>query len=657
MAFKKMDTQALPPRQWALVGFPATGKAQPLDALIKVPGGWKSMRKIALYDKVCAPDGDPSMVTGVFPQGVQRVYKITFADGRTARATKDHLWQVHYRYWKTPRVLATSDIVRLMENPTYTDRLYVPLVTGEMGKKTNLPIDPYILGVLLGDGSLSDGDASFTKPDEELAAHVEKRLETGYKLSHMPDHFRYNIVQTSGARQQGIKGVTPNEYMEQLKVLGLSGKRSYEKFIPIIYRHASLEQRMDLLRGLLDTDGTVGKNKAISFSTTSSWLAHDVQELVWSIGGMCHIGTREPSYTHNGEKRQGRTAYILHIRCATPGDLFSLTRKKERALPTQYSDHLKLRVVSVESDGEEECQCIRVSHPSELYITDNYVVTHNSTFATQMTGPLLVVNSDHRFAEVARLAPNGVYELSDKPADNINAERIAQLLRENMADSDVKTVVIDSLTSILSPLVVEAIMDNDAGRNKNRVSAFKEKALTMRLLQDTITGWGCDTLWIYHLRTGLDGQAKEKESTTITTVELARLRRSLNMQIGLTVNNGKRGATVIWARRGRSGMTLWDDTGCWKGMPEKIEQAVYGGLTVEDMERMEAETPKSFPNPAAAIAWGFEQGCFNDAVHAQNAYDEIKREQQPKTAGEMWQLWIADVERRKLEANQEPVAA
>lgn len=269
-----------------------------------------------------------------------------------------------------------------------------------------------------------------------------------------------------------------------------------------------------------------------------------------------------------------------------------------------------------------------------------------------MRTPLLPIDADHRFAEVAHLAQGDVLELSENPSDHVNAERIASVLRSNMDGSGVKTIVVDSLTSILTPLVVEAILDNDAGRNRNRVSAFKDKALAMRLLQDTITGWGVDTLWIYHLRTGLDGQAKEQENTSISTVELARLRRSLNMQIGLTVVNGKRCATVIWARRGRSGINLWDDTGCWKGMPEKIEQAVYGGLTVEDMERLEAQKPKGFAGPQEAIAWGYEQDCFNDAVHAKNAYEELKREKKPQSAQEMFALWIEEVQRRVNEPKE-----
>lgn len=278
-----------------------------------------------------------------------------------------------------------------------------------------------------------------------------------------------------------------------------------------------------------------------------------------------------------------------------------------------------------------------------------------STFAAQMQGPMLVVDADHRFAEVARLALDEVFQLSDEPADNVNAERITALLRDNMTGSGVKTIVVDSLTSILSPLVVEAIMDNDAGRNKNKVSAFKDKALALRLIQDAITGFGVNTLWIYHTRQGLDGQAREREFTSISTVELARLRRSLNLQLKVVEDGDKRGIKVEWARCGRSNITLWDDTGRWRGMPERIETAVYGGLTVEDMERIEDSTPATFSGPEDAIAWGHEKGAFRDAVHAKNSYDKVKADKQPKSAAEMWKLWIENVEEHLKEKEQEKV--
>lgn len=270
-----------------------------------------------------------------------------------------------------------------------------------------------------------------------------------------------------------------------------------------------------------------------------------------------------------------------------------------------------------------------------------------STFAAQMRGPQVVVDADQRYQEVAHLVAQDVYELSEDGADNVNPERIAELLRANMSGSGAKTVIVDSLSAIITPIVTQAMLDNEAGRNTNRVAAFKDKAMAMRLLQDAITGFGLDTLWIYHYRTGLDSRANKVTSTSISAVELARLRRSLNAELAISNDNGTYSVKVVWARAGKSGMTLTDNTGTWEGMPEKLEQAIYGGLTNDDMKAMAGRTPEKFSSPADAIAWGFETGAFRDAVHAQNAYDKLKTEKAPSTATEMWTLWIADVEERK----------
>lgn len=298
------------------------------------------------------------------------------------------------------------------------------------------------------------------------------------------------------------------------------------------------------------------------------------------------------------------------------------------------------------------------AYPRRLWGLYGFPGSGKSTFAARLRGPLLVIDADHRFDEVARLAGD-VYALSDRPADNVDSERIAAQLRANMPGADVRTVVIDSLTAILAPLVTAAILDNDAGRNTNQVVAFKAKALAMRQLQDSVTGWGTDCLWIWHLQEGRNAKAKEVETATVSRTELVRLTRSLNMMLRVIEDNGRRGIHVDWARRGRSGVTVWDTSGNWEGIPEAIERAVYDGLTEADRNRLEAATPASFAGPEQAIAWGFEQGVFKDAVHAGNAYEAIKREHKPATAAEMWPLWLADVQARKAEqaAMTEPAPA
>lgn len=280
-------------------------------------------------------------------------------------------------------------------------------------------------------------------------------------------------------------------------------------------------------------------------------------------------------------------------------------------------------------------------YPTRQWAIVGYPDAGKSTFAARMRGPLLTIDADHRFGEVVRsLRIGNAYELGDRPEDVADVRRIAELLKRDMPGSDVGTIVVDSLTAIIAPLVNEAVMANDAGANKNRMSAFKDKALAMRTLQDAVTSWGRDTLWIYHLRDGRDANANKIVSTTISPVELARLRRSLNMVLRVVNQDGKRGIAVDWAREGRSGLLIMDGGNMWEGMPEAIERAVYDGLTDSDRAELKSATPQTFASMGDAIAWGYDQGCFRDAVHAQNTYNKVKEEGKPKAPAEMWKLWI-----------------
>ena len=284
--------------------------------------------------------------------------------------------------------------------------------------------------------------------------------------------------------------------------------------------------------------------------------------------------------------------------------------------------------------------------PRRLWALVGFPGSGKSTFAAQMRGPILAIDADQRFNEVARLAAAGAYELSDTPADNVIVEQIVKRLHDGMPGSDVRTIVVDSLTAIMAPLVSQAILANEDGQNRNRMTAWKDKALAMRLLQDAVNMWGTDVLYTWHLQAGRDAKAAEIITETVSRTEIARLYRSLNLKLTV-LQNGRRGIRVDWARRGRSGIEIWDDGDCWAGMPERIEQAVYGGLSPTDQDAIEKTTPASFVGPEQAIAWGFEQGCFEALVHARNAYDRLKSDHQPQTAHEMWSLWIADITARK----------
>ena len=286
------------------------------------------------------------------------------------------------------------------------------------------------------------------------------------------------------------------------------------------------------------------------------------------------------------------------------------------------------------------------TYPPRHWSIVGYPGSGKTTFAAQMCGPKLVIDADHRFTEVLDLSDDEVYALSDNPADNVDPDAINRILLENMPGSGVKTIVIDSLTAIITPFVVQAMIDREKGRSRNLMAGFQKKALAMRQLQDAVTRWGTDSLWIYHLQDSRDANATAVVRSTVSQTEIARLTRSINLQLQIVEENQRRGIQVVWARRGRSGLTIWDDSGVWKDMPARIEASVYDGLTQNEQANIEASMPKVFPNSETAISWGFEQNIFATIEASRRVYEALKLEASPRSAREMAALWVAEVRAR-----------
>jgi len=344
--------------------------------------GWRPIGKLAVGDALASIDGGPSIVTGVFPQGLRDVYCVTFSDGRQTQACAEHLWRVHYRDWDAPRVMTTEQVGRKLACARYRGRLWIDMPTGDWGSDEPLPIDPWILGALLGDGNFGGGSPGFSTVATEMLERMRRALPETIELRARggPD---YCIVQREGAHARGVRGVRPNPVMQALEALGLRGVPSHEKFVPSAYLSANRRARLELLRGLLDTDGWVERWGSVRFSTSSARLAMDVIELVRSLGGWCSMTHKRPSFSYLGERRDGRTAYVLTITHPEPRSLFLLSEKQVRA-PECLRRRRKPVFSSIEPAGRAEVQCISVSHPSQLYITDDHVVTHNTSLALNM---------------------------------------------------------------------------------------------------------------------------------------------------------------------------------------------------------------------------------------------------------------------------------
>ena len=164
--FEKLDleTSGFQPSDFIIIaGRPSMGKAQPVDAMVKTLTGWTRMGNLRPGDALASVDGRPSMVSGVFPQGPRQVYRVTFSDGRSTECCAEHLWRVHSRSWREPRTLSTARLAAMLAITRYSHRLWIDVPSGDYGHSDPLPLDPWLLGALLGDARCPEAACDFRR--------------------------------------------------------------------------------------------------------------------------------------------------------------------------------------------------------------------------------------------------------------------------------------------------------------------------------------------------------------------------------------------------------------------------------------------------------------------------------------------------------------
>ena len=371
------------------------GKAMITSSKIYTPNGVKKMGELFIGDSVIGSNGKPCTVTGIFPQGKKELYKITFNDGFYTLCCNEHLWSVSSpNYGKNRKnnrikkslVLSTKQMfeggkitikgvgvnsTKDYEIETYykssngNNKWQIPIVKPiQFNNNDSLPIDPYLLGLSLGDGH-------FTKTSVKFGVHNDDYDELLGE---------FNLIENTPYKNVRIGYINLKESITKLK---LQDSRSHNKFIPEIYKYSSIKNRLSILQGLMDTDGHCMLRKngnfcGTEFSTISEKLCDDVAEIVHTLGGICRKKSRKSYYKKNGVKVECNISYRLNIKLPSGMNPFRLKRKSERYIePKKYPTGRYIK--NIEKFGEDECVCISVDSPDKLYVVEYGIVTHNTT--------------------------------------------------------------------------------------------------------------------------------------------------------------------------------------------------------------------------------------------------------------------------------------
>ena len=352
---------------------------EPVSSLIPTIDGFKAMGDVVVGDKVFGSDGKVCNVLKTFDHMDKDIYRVHFNDESFIDCGLEHLWKVrtsNMRYRnKGWMVLSTAEILNrgLFYSSSYRDRngykprykWEIPVTEPVQYSEKGYFIHPYILGVCIGDGSMCGGTVTISIPNFEIetSERVLRYLNSEYTLTRNDSAScpRYMIVKREYSRY--------NAYIREIARLGLNVK-GCDKFIPKEYLLGSVEQRLDLLRGLMDSDGTISKGNKVSYSTTSSQLADDVVSLVNSLGGLAkkHIYDR----TSKGKSLE----YVVTINMVL--NPFYLDRKASKFTKTTTRCCHRY-ITGIEYNRREDAKCLAVDSYDNTYLTSNrYVVTHNT---------------------------------------------------------------------------------------------------------------------------------------------------------------------------------------------------------------------------------------------------------------------------------------
>lgn len=409
--WKSLNEAALDGIQWGdallMAARPGIGKAQPLNSLIYTPTGYVTMGDVKIGTRILNENGGISKVIGVYPQGKKSVYRLYFTDGTAADCCENHLWKVitqkgrkaikDKRYndksddfdkerWHS--VIETKDIISkfvpgiILKNAPH---FKLPLPKAVNFNKQKIELDPYLMGLILGDGGISQQTVSITTIDKETVDFLKKHVKDNYPNMHIrkDDKITYYLS------RDGYSSKNKNTVIEVIKKYGLMGKNSKTKFIPKQFIYNSISVRIAILQGLLDTDGYINAMGTIIYTSASNQLAQDVIELVRSLGWIAKLSSKF-------NKKYQSYSWNVTISYDDSFIPFRLKRKVKR-LRKVFKMKFQKYICGYEILPAQEQQCIMVDSPTHLYLTNGYNVTHNTIWGDQLINESFTLNPGQRF--------------------------------------------------------------------------------------------------------------------------------------------------------------------------------------------------------------------------------------------------------------------
>jgi len=533
-----------------IYGEEGMGKALEVSTPVLTPEGFWPIGRLKVGDYVIGSNGRPTRVVGVYPQGVKSGFEVTTTDGGSLVCCAEHLWVTTTDSDSTPRIRTTSEISDTLthkmgdyEYPRHRLPLVKPVTFDNA--PAPLPIDPYLLGCLLGDGNLTGSCVVINKPEPEVLEMCNERLPDEDVGVFFDDGNGPNSAIRIKRKQRDN---TLSETAKALRELGLLGLKSVEKFIPNEYLYAKKSDRLRLLRGLLDTDGYVDRRGVdVEHTTSSEQLAAGVIFLARSLGAIVSTTARTPTYMYRGWRRRGRISYRSRIRFV------------DKTCPVSSEKHLaKWRggdqtpryrcIKSIEPVGEAEFICIKVEAKDGLFVADDFIVTHNTTLALhaiaafQRAGELCgFVDAEHAL-DVTYAAKLGV-NLSDLVLNQPDhgGEQALDIVT-TMCDSGLfGCIVVDSVAA-LTPLA-ELELDFEESSQPGGHARLMSRAL--RKLVSVVKRH--NTLLIFINQTRLKIGVRFGNPKTTTGGQALKFYASVRMEM-VNVKTKKKGDRVLYRR-------------------------------------------------------------------------------------------------------------